>query len=329
MMNFDYSIVIRTLGNTGDKYRCMLDAIVRQTMKPKEIIVVIPEGYALDHKIGTERVVYSKKGMVTQRVEGIEHSNSDYLLVLDDDIDFPDDFVEKMHQTMQEKNLDCVLASGNWNRTGTACDQEGGLVKTNELSLVQRWKYAFTGRAFYSHRKSKYYDVITRSGGHRTFVRCEEGLCQTGCFQCFFIKSDAAKAARFGEDLWLEQGTITSYAAYDDSVFFYKCFLLGKRIAYTGITDYTHLDAGAGRQSNDKLTAKRIRLYSIARNRTIFWRRYIWPNRRGLFTLIGGAYGIVNYAIFNIVANISPKNWPAVGALLQGYREAFQYRIKP
>lgn len=324
-MSFTYSVVIRTLGNTGDKYRCTLDAIERQTVKPAEIVVVIPQGYTLDHSIGTEKIVYSKKGMVSQRAEGIAQAQSDYLLVIDDDIDFPDDFVEKMFQAMQEQELDCVLAPGNWSRTVPVTGQGDGTADTKEEGRFQRWKYAFTGRVFYSRRKSKYYDAITRTAGHRVYVRCEDGLCQTGCFQCFFIKANTAKAARFDDDLWLEQGSITSYAAYDDSVFFYKCFLNGGRIAYTGMTDYAHLDAAAGRQTKDRLTAKRIRLYSIARNRTIFWRRYIWPNRRGLLTLLGGAYGIVNYAVYNIIVNLAPKNWPAIGALLLGYHEAFHY----
>lgn len=328
MMAFDYSVVIRTLGRTGEKYRQTLDAIERQTVKPKEIIVVIPQGYSLDHIIGTEHVVYSKKGMVSQRAEGIARSNSDYLLVIDDDVDFPDDFVEKMHRSLQEHNLDCVLAPGHWNGRKGAEKQCESQKKENALPWFQRRKLAFTGRAFYSRRKSEYYDVITRTGGHRVFVRCEEGLCQTGCFQCFFIKADAAKAVKFEDDLWLEQGTISAYAAYDDSVFFYKCFLSGKRIAYTSITDYAHLDAAAGRKAEDRLTAKRIRLYSIARNRTVFWRCYIWPNHRGVLTLIAGVYGIVNYALFNIAANLAPKNWPAIGALMQGYREAFQYNIQ-
>lgn len=331
MMSFDYSIVIRTLGNTGAKYRCMLDAIERQTVKPAEIIVVIPEGYFLDHRIGSERIVYSGKGMVTQRAVGIQHAKSDYLLVLDDDLDFPDDFVEKLYRSMQEKELDCVLVSGNWSRIGTFTNvnQRKTPFKSKIAQVLRQWRLAFTGQAFYSHRKSKYYDVIASTGGHRTFVNCEDGLCQTGPFACFFIKAGVARAIGFDEDLWLEQGSVSSYAAFDDAVFFYKCFLKGGRIAYTGITGFEHLDAAIGRKTNDRLTAKRFRLYTIARNRTVFWHRYIWKNRRTLGALMGGVYGMVNYAIYNVVINFAPKNWPAIGALIQGYRDAFRLIRKP
>lgn len=330
-MLFDYSIVIRTLGNTGEKYRCMLDAIEQQTVKPKEILVVIPEGYSLDHKIGTEKVIYSAKGMVSQRAVGIHHAKSDYLLVLDDDLDFPDDFVEKLYCTMMERKLDCVLTAGNWSRTEADDNTAQGKksFKTKILQLFKLWRLAFTGQAFYSRRKSKYYDTITSTAGHRTYVNCENELCQTGAFACFFIKSDVAKAIRFGDDLWLEQGSISSYAAFDDAVFFYKCFLNRGRFAYTGVTGFNHLDAAAGRPSKDRITAKRIRLYTIARNRTVFWYRYVWPSRHNAKTLMGGIYGMVNYAVYNVVVNIMPRDWPAIGALIQGYRDAFRLIRKP
>lgn len=321
---FNYSIVIRTLGNTGEKYRQMLQAIECQTVKPCEIVVVIPDGYTLDHTLGYERIVYCKKGMVTQRAKGLMEAHGDYLLVLDDDLDFPADFAEKMYNHLQENHLDCTLAFPNWD-----CRNDVTPSKTSKkqqlLSTIKRARGAFTGQVFYSRRKSEWFDVITRTAGHRTYVNCEDKLCQAGCFQCFFIKNDIAKAVRFDEEAWLEQGSLSQYAAYDDAVFFYKMYLQGGRIAYTPTTGYIHLDAGAGRKAKSKLEAKRIRLYSIARNRTIFWHKHIWSNRRTSHTLLGGIYGMVNYAIYNILINADPKYWPAIGAMIQGYREAFHY----
>lgn len=322
---FNYSIVIRTLGNTGEKYRQMLQAIEHQTVKPREIVVVIPEGYTLDHQLGNERVVYSKKGMVTQRAVGITETIGDYLLVLDDDLDFPPDFAEQMYAHLQAKQLDCVLAFGNGGATENGTAQKKISFKNKLKQSLKRLRLAFTGQAFYSRRQSKWFDTIASTGGHRTYVNCEEGLCQTGAFACFFIKADKAKAVHFEEEQWLEQGSLSSYAAYDDAVFYYKLFLQGGRIAYTHNTDFVHLDAAAGRPAPDRLTAKRNRLYSIARNRTIFWHRHIWSNHRNFHYLAGGLYGIVNYAIYNTLINLYPKTWPAIGALYQGYRDAFRF----
>lgn len=324
---FDYSIVIRTLGNTGEKYHRMLQAISRQTVPPKEIIVVIPEGYPLDHTLGTERVIRSEKGMVTQRAVGIAEAKSDYLLVLDDDLNFPPDFAEKLYLTLQEEQLDCVLAFGGWHSQKKTIESsnESQKKKRSFKQKIKRIRSAFTGQFFTSHRHSEFFDTIVSTGGHRTYVNNEEGLCQTGAFACFFIKTEKAKAVRFDEERWLEQGTISHYAAYDDAVFYYKLYLQGGRIKYTHHTDFQHLDAAAGRPAPDPLTAKRIRLYTIAKNRTIFWHRHIWGHRRSLHNLLGGWYGIINYAVYNIVTNALPKNWPALSAMFCGYKEALLF----
>lgn len=326
MDTFNYSIVIRTLGNTGDKYLQMLRAIERQTVKPLEILVVIPEGYSLDHLLGTERIICSEKGMVTQRAVGIMEAKGEYLLVLDDDLDFPPDFAEQMHDHLKTRQLDCVLAfGGGYVSTGGTAVSVKSSLKKRVKQHIKRMHVAFTGQAFYSRRKSKWFDTITSTGGHRTYVNCEEGLCQTGAFACFFIKADKAKEVHFEEETWLEKGSISNYAAYDDAVFYYKLFLHGGKIAYTHNTNFMHLDAAAGRPAQDRLTAKRIRLYTIARNRTIFWHKHIWSNNHSFRNLIGGIYGIVNYALYNFVINLYPKYWPAIGALYQGYRDAFKY----
>ncbi len=323
-MMFDYSIVIRTLGNTGDKYLQMLQAINNQTVKPREIVVVIPHGYELDHSLGNERVVYSEKGMVTQRAVGIEEAQGEFFLVLDDDLDFPPDFAERLYAHLLANKLDCVLAFPTWKRS--VVNTHGEQQETNSVkNILKRFHGAFTGQVFYSNRSSDYFDVITATAGHRTYVKYPEKLCQAGCFQCFFIKANKAKAIEFKDELWLEQGTLSQYAAYDDAVFFYKFYLQGGRIAYSQDAGYDHLDAAAGRPAKDKLTSKRIRLYSIARNRVIFWYRHIWSNHKNVRTLFGGLYALNNYTIYNLIINALPNYWPAISAMFKGYGDAFRF----
>ena len=43
----DYTVVIRTLGTAGEKYRIELDSLMSQTFPPEEIIVYIAEGYTI------------------------------------------------------------------------------------------------------------------------------------------------------------------------------------------------------------------------------------------------------------------------------------------
>lgn len=109
MKELSYSVVIRTLGNTGLKYKALLDSIAKQTIQPEEIIVAIPEGYELDYSYGNEHIVRCKKGMTTQRAEGILAAKSDYILIVDDDVEFEATMVEELYQYMLANNLNCCL----------------------------------------------------------------------------------------------------------------------------------------------------------------------------------------------------------------------------
>ena len=76
---FDYSVVFRTLGQGGSKYEALVQSINRQTILPREVVIVIPDGYSVPevHAMN-ERIVRSEKGMVIQRIVGMEEARSEY-----------------------------------------------------------------------------------------------------------------------------------------------------------------------------------------------------------------------------------------------------------
>lgn len=326
-MKLSYSVVIRTLGNTGDKYKILLDAIKSQTIQPEEIIVVIPQGRTLDYQLGNERVIYSTKGMVIQRAVGIAEAKSEYILVCDDDLYFSPTMVEELYEYLKMHKLDCCLPF-----EGLECKKESKNIDL-KYPFFTRLSRGFTGQMLTSHRKSKYLDVLTYSAGHKVFVNSncmdECYLCTTACFQCFFIKTSMAQAAHYEEEIWLQEGTLTSYAAFDEPVFFSKLNLLGLRMAYALRTRYKHLDAGVGRKAHNPIDAKQIRYFSIARNRTIYWYKYIYSTSKGFWNkccaIFGGIYGLTNYALLTILINLRPKHYKALPALFRGYKEAFMY----
>lgn len=320
-----YSVVIRTLGDTGEKYRQLLNSIQNQTIQPDEIIVVIPEGYELQDKLGNERVVYAPKGMVSQRFVGIEEASSDCILVVDDDVCFNSNMIEELHSYMISHNLDCVLPMEGESDSNTPFQLY--------VSMKTRIRGAITGQLFTSKRKSDFLDTITITGGHKIWLSCNNVdncyYCQCGNFQCFYIKTAVAKKINFRDEVWLQQGTITQYASYDDPTFFYKLYLMGYRMAYALKVRYVHLDASVGRPSKSKLQEKTIRYYSVSRNRTIFWYKFIWKQKRTMMSkakaLFGGMYGTINYTVYNLLINCSPKYWPAIKAMFIGYYDAIKY----
>lgn len=326
-MNLSYSVVIRTLGNTGEKYQALLQSIQAQTIQPEEIIVVIPHGYELDYKLGSERVVYCNKGMVQQRAVGIAESNAEYSLICDDDIQFSPNMVEELYKYLTLHHLNCCLPM-------EGVDNKWGAERINlKYSLLTRLRGRFTGQMLTGYSQSKYLDVLTYTAGHKVYVNSNKldecYLCTTACFQCFFIRTDLAKAAHYEEELWLQEGSLTSYAAFDEPVFFSKLNLLGLRMAYALRVRYQHLDAGVGRKATDKIEAKKIRYFSIARNRTIYWYKYIYTTaptlEKKLLALLGGLYGLTNYAVLTILINLRPKHIRSLSALFKGYKEALDY----
>lgn len=107
---FDYSVVIRTLGTSGEKYHSLLQSVEKQTVKPREVIVVMAHGYEQSpFHTDCERVVWTRKGMVNQRQVGFEESRSPYLLVVDDDIAFESDFAERQYAQLQASGADCIF----------------------------------------------------------------------------------------------------------------------------------------------------------------------------------------------------------------------------
>ena len=129
--------------------------------------------------------------------------------------------------------------------------------------------------------------------------------------------------------LTFEEGRLTSYSACDEPVFFSKLNKNGLRMAYALRVRYKHLDAQAGHITRSKLESKRIRYYSIARNRTIYWYRFIWKYADGfsnkIRALMGGTYGFMNYMLYTLVINLYPKYWSAIGGLFLGYKDAVSY----
>lgn len=326
-VQISYSVVIRTLGNSGEKYHRLLKSIESQVASPEEIIVVLPEGYSLDYKLGYERVIYSEKGMVIQRAEGIRQANSEYILVVDDDIEFNDTFITELYEYMIDNSLDCVLPM-----EGIPSAEEKSIINLR-VPLKKRVRGVITGQLFQVNRSSKFLDVITVTAGHKVYLKSSNldkcYYCQAGNFQCFFIKTEMAQSANFEDEIWLQEGSITQYASYDDPTFFYKLYLSGMKMAYALRVRYQHLDASSGRKSNSLLQDKIIRYYSVARNRTIFWYKFLWCEsdsfKRRFYVALGGIYAIVNYTLYNLIINCNPKYWRGIKVMFIGYKDAFVY----
>ena len=105
-----YSVAIRTLG-TSPVLRPELESIFSQTILPDKVVIYIAKGYVKpSFRVGNEIYVEVDKGMMRQRVLPYSEIESQYLLMLDDDVTLEPDSAAKMLDVLTRNSLDCVVA---------------------------------------------------------------------------------------------------------------------------------------------------------------------------------------------------------------------------
>lgn len=309
----DYSVVIRTVGTAGEKYQQLLNSVHKQTVKPREILVVLPEGYNLPpEQLGYERFVYSPKGMVVQRVVGALEAAGEYCLFLDDDLSFEDTFVEKLSRPILEGRADISFPV-----------LKEMLPQSFKVKLIA----AITGSALPLFNEKKYVTKIISSGGYAynpAVINLSEGefFAQTASGTCYLVKKTDALKMDLSEEIWLEK---TSYALPDDQVMFYKFHKLGFRILGLVGLGFVHLDAGGS--APDRLQKAS---FAMGRNKLIFWHRFIYLPDRGFFSRAFSVtcllYWIVISILFRSIGSVfSKKQRVILKCTVAGLKSGFSF----
>ena len=291
MEMIDYSVIIRTTGNAHMKYRKLLDSISRLVPKPKEVIVVLPEGYELpEERLGWEKFIFCQKGMVRQRLVGINACKTRYALICDDDIAFSSDFVKKLH---------APIARGR------------GFISVAPLYsfLPDKGKSAFFSAIVASavptliHRHNRYISVLKTTGySYNRHLKCSPNRyyeTQSAAWTCFYTDIQILKDINLDQEMWLDAH---GYSAYDDQTMFYKAWLMGFKTIVVPDAEYSHLDAKTSIFNNNSSV-----LYSTNFNRVVFWHRFIYAQQAHAFgrfmSQMAFLYRLLCIAILNI-ANV-------------------------
>lgn len=282
----EYSVVIRTLGKAGEKYQRMLDSLKEQTIKPKDIIVYIADGYDIPKEtIGIERYVYVKKGMVAQRALRYDEVQTEYMLFLDDDVYVPPNGVERLYNALVEHNANVISPD---------------VFPNAERSFLSSMMMAASGRMYARRDDGKWGYKVMRNSGYsynrkpRKSVYCS----QTNAGPCFFCSKKDFLSINFQDELWMDNLT---YALGDDQVMFYKMHITGLKVLTIYDSGIVHLDAGSTMMSMDK---KRSMIYSDFWFKTVFWHRFIYkPEKKMLLKLY--AFICLSYAfLFTLVISL-------------------------
>lgn len=253
-----YCAVIRTLGKAGNKYQQLLDSLRNQTFKPSKIIVYLAEGFERPAEtIGVEQIVYVPKGMVAQRALPYIEVDTEWMLMLDDDVAIEPDGVERLFKALEKYKADVI-----------GCD----LFPHHKLPLLTRIAMAllFTSIPRIGRRSIGYTVNCVGSDCYNPNPK-DTAWSSTNAGPAMLCRKKDFLKIKFEDELWLDQ---SPYAIPEDKVMFYKMHLSGLKILTHYNSGFTHLDAGSA-MTNDR---QEKTAYSMGRNNHIFYQLYVWPN---------------------------------------------------
>ena len=252
----DYSVIIRTTGRAGEKYRRLLSSIEALEPRPREVIVVLPEGCGLpSDRLGWETFYFCPKGMVIQRLHGIAQCKTKYALISDDDIAFGPDFVQKLAAPLE---------------TGKYGISAGPLVEFFPAPGLSAVVSMLLGGAAPTVLHRDRYNTVLKTTGYSYNRHLQPGRpyeTQSAPWTCFFADVQKLRSIRFEDELWLDKN---GYAAHDDTSMFYKAWLRGVTPVVVSDARYQHLDAKTSKVGNPKAP------YAGGFNTVVFWHRFIY-----------------------------------------------------
>lgn len=266
-MAFNYSAVIRTLGTAGEKYQKLLNSLVSQTIPPDAIYIYIAEGYPIPKEtVGKEKYYYVKKGMMAQRALDYDQVKSEYILFLDDDLEFPDNTVEIMSDLLFSYNADVISPD---------------IFKNSNRKLITEILMTLSGRMVPRLRESKWGYKIMSNGGYSYVKHPKHDVyeSQTNAGACFLCKKNSFLSIDLQDELWIDR---LPYAIGDDQIMYYKMYKRGLKSITWYKHGVIHLDAG----NNMTLEKEKARLYGDTYFKIIFWHRFIFmPEKNTLLRM--------------------------------------------
>lgn len=305
MESIDYSVIIRTTGKAGAKYARLLESIEGLIPRPREVIVVLPDGYDRPpERLGWETFYFCPKGMVTQRLYGIQMCRTPYALISDDDIAFGPDFVQQLYQPVK---------SGEFGLSA------GPLLEFFPPKGLQTLFWALGAAAVPARHPDARYTSMLRSTGYvynrnidLTQTRIYEA--QSAAWTCFFADIEKLRSIHMEDELWLDR---LGYSAHDDTVMFYKAWLRGNKTAIVSTAAYQHLD-GKTSTKGRPVQVKR----SMGFTRAVLWHRFFYLQSRGpekLWAVLCFAYRTVFQSLTDLVRCIAGKRpFAEVKAYIEG-----------
>lgn len=301
-----YSIAIRTLGLSGDKFRRELESITRQTIQPERVVVYIAEGYERpEFQIGREEYIWVPKGMVAQRALLYEEITSDNILLLDDDVELAPDSAAILLQAMAENHADVIGADTFRNQE---MNWRGKLFAalTNWVTphYDQRWAFKVNSHGSFSYLSSPRQDCYPS---------------QSCAGPASMWRKDVLLSLHLQDEMFLDQ---LGFSFGDDFLEFYKVHLNGYKLFIHYNCGIEHLDAkssSAGYHSNIN------KFYVRSKGSFILWWRGCYePSQHKVWVAQLYWLKVVWLLLVNVAASLWARNPKVVWFYIKGVRDGWK-----
>lgn len=299
MKNYpSYSVAIRTLGTAGERYIRTLKSIQTQILQPEKIVVYIADGYTIPKEtIGVEEYVFVKKGMISQRALQYGEIKSDYLLLLDDDVELESDSVKKLFDgLMQYPDSKCISANVFPNHTMTLMSKFKSLVLYGVFPRrSDGWAFKVHSAANYSYNNNPKSDVLPT---------------QSFSGPVILINKQTFLNVHFNDECWMDQ---FDYALGDDQLLAQKLFINGDKILVHYNSGIKHLDAKTGQKL---IKNKKDKIMNNIESMYIVWYRSIYelssrPLKKSIICISYILFSLYRFLVYCILGLIHQNiNFP-------------------
>lgn len=272
----NYSIAIRTLGTSGEKFVRELESIKRQTIQPEKVIIFIAEGYDRpEYTIGKEEYIWVKKGMMSQRILRYEEIDTPLILFLDDDVELAPDSAEELINALNENQLDCIAAD-------TFCN--------HKMSFKGKAYAALTNFVFPHHSDIWAFKIHNNgSFSYNTRINKDVYLSQSAAGPASLWRKDVFLALHIEHELWLER---FGFPYGEDALTFNKLYKNSYRLGVHYDSGIKNLD-GKSSSGAFQLNPKKFYTRSIAS--FMIWHRTCY-NLAGL-SMLKRVGALFSYAV--------------------------------
>lgn len=302
----EYTAVIRTLGKAGESFQRLLNSLATQTIAPKAIVVYIAEGYQIPSEtVGTEHYIYVKKGMLAQRALQYDEIVTEYILCLDDDLEFPPNSVEKMFQLLTEHNADVIspdiFPNSQRHFASEIMMTLSGRMRARRFD--ETWGYKVMRTGGYSYNKNPQNEVY---------------ISQSNAGACFLCKKVDFLKLNLSEELWVDR---MPYPIGEDQVMYYKMYCNGLKQLTWYNHHFVHLDAGG----NMTVEKEQMRLYGDVYFKFVFWHRFIYTSEKYILAKLWDTLCILYYFVFALSISLIKCELKILNAKYSALKDASEF----